>query len=301
MSDKKLMIRGYAKVNLGLDVLKKREDGYHEVKMIMQNIDLYDEITLTAQGEPGTIELKLDGRCGDLEANEKNLAYRAAKRMFEEAREAGRQIPTGVSINLTKNIPMAAGLAGGSADCAAVLAGVNRLFAFDFPGEQMMRIGKSLGADVPYCLLGGTALAEGIGEKLTVLPAAPESLCLIAKPPVDVSTAFVYGNLKASELAFHPDIDGQIRALEEGDLATLAAKMGNVLETVTEPAYPVIAGIKETMKACGAINAMMSGSGPTVFGLFAAKEEMEKAAGLLRQMDPDMRVVETGLCSGKGE
>lgn len=192
-------------------------------------------------------------------------------------------ISKGVSIKLRKVIPVAAGMAGGSSDAAAVLVGLNRMFELGLTKQELMERGVKIGADVPYCVMRGTALAEGIGEKLTKLPPMPKCSLLIAKPGIHVSTKFVYSNLKADQLAEHPDIDGQIQALRDGDLRRLASLMGNVLETVTIPAYPVIGEIKEEMLNCGAAGAMMSGSGPTVFGLFEDKEQARAAYERLRR------------------
>lgn len=264
-----LKLKAMAKINLGLDVLRKREDGYHDLRMIMQSIYLYDQIELIRMEQPG-IEVSVN--LSYLPANEDNLVYRAAKLLMDEF-----GILSGVQIHLRKYIPVAAGLAGGSSDAAAVLVGMNRMFDLNLTQEELMRRGVKIGADVPYCIMRGTALAEGIGEKLTRLPNAPEMHVVLAKPPIHVSTQFVYGNLRASELTYHPDIDGQISAIEKGDKYAMASLMGNVLETVTIPAHPVIEDIKNCMKECGAVNAMMSGSGPTVFGLFDDQEKAKAA------------------------
>lgn len=266
---KELKIKARAKINLGLDVLRKRADGYHELRMVMQTIDLWDGIVLTPTKEGGILvrtnrpELPADGR---------NLVYRAARLMMEEFGISG-----GVRIDLDKQIPMAAGLAGGSSDGAAVLKGMNELYGLGLSQRQLRERGVRLGADIPYCIMGGTALAEGIGEKLTALPAAPGCHVLLAKPWIDVSTGFVYGHLRADELLYHPDIDGQVDAVRRGDFAGMAGLMGNVLETVTIPVHPVIQQIKEEMLRLGAAGAMMSGSGPTVFGLFDDREKAEAA------------------------
>lgn len=256
--------KAYAKINLGLDVLCRRQDGYHEVKMVMQTVDIYDVLTFTACREPG-IRLEIEG-C-DLPADKENLVYRAAKLLMREY-----EIESGVEISLQKRIPIAAGMAGGSSDAAAVFHGFNELFALGMSEEEMCRLGVKIGADVPYCILGGTALAEGIGERLTRLPAPPEAFLAVAKPDIDVSTKFVYENLHAELLQEHPDIDGMVAALREGNLSGITERMGNVLETVTLRTYPVIAEIKELMREAGAENALMSGSGPTVFGIFREKE-----------------------------
>lgn len=272
---KELKLKAMAKINLGLDVLRKREDGYHDLRMIMQSIYLYDQITLNVIKRPGILVCT---NLSYLPVNEDNLVYRAAKLLMDEF-----SIEDGLRIELKKYIPVAAGLAGGSSDAAAVLVGVNRLFRLGLSREELMKRAIHIGADVPYCVMRGTALAEGIGEKLTSLPNAPGLHVVLAKPPIHVSTGFVYGNLKANELKYHPDIDAQAKAICDGDARAMADLMGNVLETVTIPAYPVIADIKDCMMRQGAMNAMMSGSGPTVFGLFDEKEKAQKAYEELSQ------------------
>lgn len=256
----------YAKINLGLDVLRKREDGYHEVRMIMQTVRLCDQVRVCVKEKKG-----ISGKSNlkKLPVNENNLVYKAAKLLMDEF-----GIDKGISVKLIKKIPTAAGLAGGSSDAAAVLEVVNQIFCLGLTKEELMNRAVVIGADVPYCILRGTALAEGIGEKLTSLPPVPNYYVLLVKPDIDVSTKFVYTNLKADELKHHPDIDGQIHALEQKDFKTLILKMENVLESVTVKEYPVIDQIKQKLIRLGALNAMMSGSGPTVFGVF---EEEEKA------------------------
>ena len=262
--------RAYAKINIGLDVLRRRADGYHEVKMIMQTVDIYDELVLERRKEPG-IELRMDN--SDLPSGGDNLICRAADLLFRE-----KEITGGVNISLTKRIPIAAGMAGGSADAAAALRGLNELFDMGYSLKELQALGVGLGADIPYCLAGGTMLSEGIGEILTPLPAPPAAHLVIAKPDINVSTAFVYGNLHADRLAWHPDIDGMIVALQKGDLDGITDRLGNVLETVTVKAHPVIEQIRELLRKQGAENALMSGSGPTVFGIFKEKETAERAA-----------------------
>ena len=271
----RIVRNAYAKINLGLDVLRRREDGYHEVKMIMQTIGLYDTLTFTRKEEPG-IELKID-RAG-LDTGKGNLICRAAEMLFAEA-----GISPGVEIFLEKRIPIAAGMAGGSTDAAAALLGLNDLLELGYPLERLQALSVKLGADIPYCLMGGTALAEGIGEVLTKLPAPPPCVLTVAKPDIDVSTKFVYENLHADTLAFHPDIDGMEAAIRNGSLSGITERMGNVLETVTVREYPVIDGIKELMKAAGAENGLMSGSGPTVFGIFTEEETARKAAEQIKE------------------
>ena len=262
--------RAYAKINIGLDVLRRRADGYHEVKMIMQTVDIYDELVLERRKQPG-IELRMDN--SELPSGGDNLICRAADLLFRE-----KKITGGVNISLTKRIPIAAGMAGGSADAAAALRGVNELFDMGYSLTELQALGVGLGADIPYCLAGATMLSEGIGEILTPLPAPPAAHLVIAKPDINVSTAFVYGNLHADSLAWHPDIDGMIAALQKGDLDGITGRLGNVLETVTVKAHPVIEQIKELLRKQGAENALMSGSGPTVFGIFKEKETAARAA-----------------------
>ncbi len=263
--------KAYAKINLGLDVLRRRPDGYHEVKMIMQTVDICDDLTFEKREEPG-IGFRIEG--SDLPADENNLVYRAAALLMEK-----RQIREGVSIILQKRIPIAAGMAGGSSDAAAALRGVNMLFEMGYSAEELKEIGVTLGADIPYCIQGGTMLSEGIGEILTPLSEPPACHLVIAKPDIDVSTAFVYGHLQADKLPFHPDIDGMAAALAAGDLKGVTDRMGNVLETVTVKEYPVIDRLKQLMCGLGAENALMSGSGPTVFGICRERDGGESSGG----------------------
>lgn len=263
-----------AKINLGLDVLRRRSDGYHDLRMIMQTVYLYDQIEIAEKEASG---ITLTTNVGYLPVNEDNLVYKAAKLLMEEF-----GIEQGVRIHLKKYIPVAAGLAGGSSDAAAVLIGINRMFRLGLSKEDLKKRSVKIGADVPYCIMRGTALAEGIGDVLTPLPAAPDMHVVLAKPPIHVSTGFVYTNLKADQLAYHPDIDAQVDAIRAGDGYAMAKLMGNVLETVTIPAYPVIEEIKEEMKRAGALGAMMSGSGPTVFGLFDDAKKAQVAYEGLR-------------------
>lgn len=275
--------KAYAKINLGLDVVRRRPDGYHEVKMIMQTVRIYDTLTFKKkeqredvpqimikleQGDTtGTASLKEELPC-----DESNLIYKAAALIMKTY-----DIREGVEITLLKRIPIAAGMAGGSTDAAAVFHGLNELFALSMDLEAMKELGVLIGADVPYCIMGGTALSEGIGEILTPLPAPPAAYLLIAKPDIHVSTKFVYENLHADRLQFHPDIDGMAKALKAGSLTGITQRMENVLETVTIREYPVIRQIKEEMKKNGALNALMSGSGPTVFGIYEDEKTAKKA------------------------
>lgn len=265
--------KGYAKINPGLDVLRRREDGYHELRMIMQTVDIYDEVTIrrTEAGIVLTCDTAL------LPCDDGNIIYRAAKLMTEEY-----SLPGGMEIQLCKRIPMAAGMAGGSADAAATLHGINELYGLGATTERLCELGVKLGADVPYCICGGTMLAEGIGEKLTKLPAMPECVLVVAKPDFDVSTKYVYENLHANSLREHPDIDGMVAAIRNHDLQAVAACMENVLENVSVKKYPAIGELKELMKTYGALNAVMSGSGPSVFGIFTDGEAAQRCAEAIR-------------------
>lgn len=255
-----IRLKARAKINLGLDVLGKREDGYHEVRMVMQTIGIYDRLILTKIPEE---KIRITSNLAFLPVNENNLIYKAIKLLKDEY-----HFPGGVSVDLNKFIPVAAGMAGGSTDAASTMFGVNRLFGLNLSMGKMMELGVRLGADVPYCVMRGTALAEGIGEKLTRITPVPHMWILIAKPQINVSTRLVYEQLDMGGIQKHPDIDGIIRAIEAQDVVRIAQSMGNVLENVTVPLYPVIETIKQDMLSHGAINAMMSGSGPTVFGIF---------------------------------
>ena len=270
-----MRLQAFAKINLGLDVLGKREDGYHEVRMIMQTIRMYDQLDMRKSVEPG-IHLTTNKKY--IPVDENNLVWRAAKLMMDTC-----GIIEGVSIHLHKVIPVAAGMAGGSSDAAATLVGMNRLFHCGLSKEKLMELGVQIGADVPYCVLRGTALAEGIGEKLTVLPPMPDCWILIGKPGISVSTKYVYTTFDLNTDTVHPDIDGMKKALEDGNLYGITERMGNVLQDVTIPAYPEVERIKEQMKALGAVNAMMSGSGPTVFGIFDNEEKAQEACQKLRE------------------
>lgn len=277
-----MRLRALAKINLGLDVVGKRDDGYHEVRMIMQTIQMYDVLEIEKKKEPGIV---LTTNIPYVPTDERNLVYKAAKMLMDEF-----DIKEGLTMNLEKFIPVAAGMAGGSSDAAAAFVGVNRLFGLGLSEEELMKRAVKVGADVPYCVMRGTALAEGIGEKLTKLPPMVKCPVLIAKPQINVSTKFVYENLKLDADTEHPDIDRLVADIREKNLTKIAADMGNVLETVTIPAYPVIADIKENMLQNGAVNAMMSGSGPTVFGLFEKEAdavqayEAMKRSGLAKQI-----------------
>lgn len=278
MTDR-LELKAYGKINLGLDVVRKREDGYHEVRMIMQTVGLHDRISMEMRREP---EIRTETNLPYVPDGEGNLAYRAAKLLTDEFK-----LDRGVKIAIKKYIPVAAGMAGGSTDAAAVLVGMNRLFSLGLSRKELMERGVKLGADVPYCILRGTALSEGIGEILTELNPAPQCHVVLAKPQISVSTKAVYGKLRVGELRpeQHPDIDGMAEAIRTGSLDGVTARLGNVLETVTIPDHPEIGTIKEILMSQGAEGALMSGSGPTVFGLFKDMEAAERAVKVLKQTD----------------
>jgi 4-diphosphocytidyl-2-C-methyl-D-erythritol kinase len=227
--------------------------------MIMQTVGIYDELIF--EKKYSGIEIITDS--GELPVNEDNLIYKAAKLLMDK-----HEIKEGIRIKLEKNIPIAAGMAGGSTDAAAALKGVNRMFGLGCTDEELKRAAVNIGADVPYCIMGGTALAEGIGERLRALPKPPECILLVAKPGINVSTKYVYEHLDALEEYEHPDVDGMIENIAAGNLDGIVKRMGNVLEGVTIPAHPVIDTIKKTMLESGALGSMMSGSGPTVFGIY---------------------------------
>lgn len=287
----RILLKALAKINLGLDVVRRREDGYHEVRMIMQTIHLFDQLSIEKSREPG---IHISTNLSFLPVNENNLVYKAGILLMDEF-----HISDGVDVNLVKRIPVAAGMAGGSTDAAAMLYGLNQMFDLGLSRQELMDRGVKIGADVPYCLMRGTALAEGIGEDLTQLPPMVKCPVLIAKPQISVSTKFVYQNLKLDENTIHPDIDQLQKDIIAKDLDAVASHMGNVLETVTIPEYPIIADIKEQMMHSGAVNAMMSGSGPTVFGLFKDKETAEKAAEDMRQSGLAKQVFVTSIYNNR--
>ena len=283
----RLELKALGKINLGLDVLGRRENGYHDVRMVMQTVYLYDRIIMKKSKTPG---IRLETNLYYLPVNENNLAYQAAQMLMDEF-----HIEEGVSIQLDKHIPVAAGMAGGSSNAAAVLFGMNRMFSLGLSQKEMMERGVKLGADVPYCIMRGTVLAEGIGEILTPLSPMPKCYVLIAKPAISVSTKMVYEKLDSHEIEDHPDIDGILAGLKAGDLKKVAGSMGNVLERVTVDAYPVIDQIKKMMIKEGALNAMMSGSGPTVFGIFEEKATARKAADAIRDARLTKQVYVTNI------
>jgi 4-diphosphocytidyl-2-C-methyl-D-erythritol kinase len=270
-----ITVKAYAKINLGLDVLRKREDGYHDVSMIMQSLDLHDTITIRPSTDQGIIIIT---NLSFLPINQDNLVYKAASLFMNTL-----GIEDGLHITLEKNIPVAAGLAGGSTDAAATLIGLNQLYRTGLSKEALMKLGVKLGADVPYCILLGTALSEGIGEVLTELPPMPCCSILLVKPDISVSTRYVYENLRLNEGIAHPNIDAMKSALESSDIHALTRTMDNILQTVTVKEYPIISDIKDKMKELGALTSLMSGSGPTVFGIYQNRALAKKALAYFRK------------------
>ncbi|MDU5109994.1 MAG: 4-(cytidine 5'-diphospho)-2-C-methyl-D-erythritol kinase [Clostridium sp.] len=267
-----MKIKAYAKVNISLDVVGKREDGYHLLEMIMQSIDLYDEIKI--EKTKSNIVIKCNKQY--VPTDERNLAYKAAKLFMEEY-----NINSGVEINIKKNIPVCAGLAGGSTDGAAVLKILNKIFNINASEEELMKLGLRLGADVPYCIKGGTALCKGIGEDVTELHSFKDKILVLVKPPFGVSTKGVYQEFNLSKVRSHPNTELLINAIKDDDLKLVCNNMKNLLENVTLKKHKVLINIKEEMKGFGAVGSMMSGSGPTVFAFF---DDMLKAQKCFEKM-----------------
>lgn len=274
----KIELKAYGKINIGLDVIRKREDGYHDLDMIMQTVGVYDDVIISREDGTQTYEIEVSTDADILPNDKGNLAFMAAKVLME-----AYDIKAKVKIHINKRIPIAGGMAGGSADCAAVLRGVNQLFQLGLTDEQLQEYGVKLGADVPYCIVGGTKRAQGIGEILTDLPTPPKCYVIIAKPDAFVSTKFVYSHIRPVQIENHPDIDGIIESIKAGDLYGMCEKIANVMEDVTIPEYPIIQKVKDILKSNGAVNALMSGSGPTVFGIYddeeKAKQSMDALSG----------------------
>lgn len=286
-----IMLKAYAKINLGLDVLGKREDGYHEVRMIMQTIRLYDKLVMKKISND---EVIIKTNLAYLPTNENNLVYKVVQLLREEF-----HIKQGVYVELEKHIPVAAGLAGGSSDAATALVGMNRLFHLKLSKNDLMKRAVRLGADIPYCILGGTALSEGIGEVLTPLPNMVPAYILIAKPPISVSTKYVYEHFDMTKEVDHPDIDGMIEAINNQELVGITDRLSNVLENVTINQYPVIKEIKDLMLSYGAMNALMSGSGPTVFGVFDNLNNAKRAFSQLKLQNKAKQIYLTDIYNRK--
>lgn len=298
----KVTVKGYAKINLGLDVIGTLENGYHLLRSVMQQIDLYDTIELSRLSEAVVIKNALPAAVTDngmriiltsdsdeVPLDQNNLAYKAAKLLLEHD-----SIREGVHIHIIKRIPVAAGLAGGSTDAAAVFMGMNELFGLGHSKDELQELGVKLGADVPFCIMGGTALAEGIGEKLTPIQTMPEMYIVIAKPSIGVSTKYVYENLRLEQVT-HPDTEKILAAMQCKDLAEMTGLLGNVLESVTIEKYPLIRELKDAMLETGAVGSLMSGSGPTVFGIFDTMEKAAEAEKQMRRKYPKIFIQAAGI------
>jgi 4-diphosphocytidyl-2-C-methyl-D-erythritol kinase len=272
-------LKAYAKINLALDVTGRRDDGYHIVRMIMQNVDIYDTLTFE-RTDTGRIELTANKET--VPVDESNLIWKVADLLRKKY-----DISDGVRICLEKRIPVAAGMAGGSTDAAAAFYGMKELFRLPLEKDEMCSMAVKLGADIPYCIIGGTQLSEGIGEVLTELPDMPECSILVGKPAIGVSTGWVYKELDSKPIESHPDIDGMCEAIREKNLAGVCSRLGNVLEPVTRSKYDVIGKVERLMKENGADESIMTGSGPTVFGLFSDRKKAVEAYGVLEK---------SGLC-----
>lgn len=271
-----ITLQAYAKINLSLDVVGRLENGYHLVRMIMQTVGICDELSF--ERTEGEIRITANDR--DLPLGEDNLIYRAAV-MIRDRFHTG-----GVSVHLEKRIPVAAGMAGGSTDAACTLKAMNQLYDLRLSGEELRELGVKLGADVPYCIMGGTALSEGIGEVLTPIAPMPDCFLLVAKPEISVSTKYVYEQLDSHDIPVHPDVDGMRKAIEEKDIRGMARLLGNVLQTVTIERYPIVEELKQVMLEQGALGSLMSGSGPSTFGIFDDEEKAKVAKA---------RILELGL------
>lgn len=286
----------YAKINLALDITGRLPNGYHTVRMIMETISIHDDLTISLSPEPG-IRLSCDMvsdtlAVAELSCGDDNLIVKAAHKLLDHANAKGLiRDPAGnigLDMHLTKRIPMAAGLAGGSTDAAAALRGINRLLDLRCSVEELCEIGVTIGADVPYCIQGGSRLAEGIGEQLSILSAPPKAHLLIAKPDIDVSTAYVYKRIDSSDDIRHPDIDGMIAALDRGDLKGLSSRLGNVLRDVTCEEHAIVPELEQFMRDNGALGALMSGSGPTVYGIFDDEQSCRQALEKVHAAYPDI-------------
>lgn len=276
--------RAAAKINLAIDVLRKRPDGYHDVSMIMQSVALYDTITVRAlKGD-----IRITSNTDKIPADKENIVYKAAEYL-----KTKYNVKEGALINIEKSIPVAAGLAGGSADAALTLKLLDKVWDLRLSRNEILEAGKKLGSDVPFCIQGGTALAEGLGEKLTPLPCIPDCLVLLAKPAVSISTKEVYEGLRLENIRTRPDIKEMIRCIEDGDLEGIATNMCNVLETVTIEKCPQIVELKEKLVEYGALGSMMSGSGPTVFGIFRDTASAYDAYDHVKDMVSEIFIVKT--------
>ncbi|WP_020620821.1 4-(cytidine 5'-diphospho)-2-C-methyl-D-erythritol kinase [Paenibacillus daejeonensis] len=272
-----------AKINLMLDVLRKREDGFHEVEMIMTMVDLADRLEME---ELSRNTIVISSQAGYIPLDEKNLAFQAAKLIKERYK-----VDKGVYIHLDKKIPVAAGLAGGSSDAAAALRGLNRLWGLGIPLDELSRLGAELGSDVPFCVTGGTAIARGRGEQLEQIARPPQCWVILAKPPINVSTADVYGRFRLSQVEQHPSTEGMAAELAAGSFTGMCQQLGNVLESVTLKLHPEVEQLKESMRKLGADGVLMSGSGPTVFGLVSRESKVARIYNGLRGFCKEVYVV----------
>lgn len=263
-----------AKINLLLDVLRKRSDGYHEVEMVMTMVDLADRLEMEELPRDTII---ISSQAGFIPLDEKNLAFQAAKLIKERY-----EVKQGVYIHLDKKIPVAAGLAGGSSDAAAALRGLNRLWRLGIPDEELQALGAELGSDVPFCVTGGTAIASGRGERLQPIANPPQCWVILAKPPINVSTADIYRRLRADRITEHPSLADMVQAIGGHDFYGVCRSLGNVLEDVTLPLYPEVQQLKDAMMKLGADGVLMSGSGPTVFGLVSRESKIARIYNGLR-------------------
>lgn len=280
----KICLKARAKINLNLDVVDKREDGYHVVEMVMQQIDLYDNVTLTKRDHG----IEIQTTCDYINDDQSNIAYKAADLLMQHHDEI-----TGVSIHIEKLIPVAAGLAGGSSDAAAVLIGMNQLFELDLSQEALMAYGLQLGADVPFCIMGGAAIAKGIGEELTAIDGLKDQWILIAKPPISVSTKEIYSNYLVEYIREERPFEALLEAIKDQDITKLSSLMFNSLEAVTFSRYKIVEKIKRKVQETGAVATMMSGSGPTVFGLYKNYEKGHKALKHIKKLYPQTYLVKS--------
>ncbi|MCI8404525.1 MAG: 4-(cytidine 5'-diphospho)-2-C-methyl-D-erythritol kinase [Clostridia bacterium] len=285
ITGKRAIARSYAKINLTLDVLARRPNGYHDIQMIMQTVSLFDLVIVDKTADDN---ITISTNLRYLPNNQKNIAYKATDAFFKQTGVSG-----GAKIMIHKNIPVAAGLAGGSGNCAAVLEALNMLSDCPMSHDELLETGSALGADVPYCFNGGTQMAEGIGEILTPLPSIPEAYILLVKPPVNVSTATIYEEIDNAPLTTRPHTDAMINALSQKNIFTVAQNLCNVMEIVTAKMYPIIGGIKEKMIMNGALGAVMSGSGPTVFGIFDDYKTAKRSADSFSLQFRDVFLVKT--------
>ncbi|MBB3114099.1 4-diphosphocytidyl-2-C-methyl-D-erythritol kinase [Paenibacillus phyllosphaerae] len=279
----KIYEKAPAKINLLLDVLRKREDGFHEVEMIMTMVDLADRLEME---ELPRDSIMISSQAGYIPLDEKNLAFQAAKLIKDRY-----DVRKGVYIHLDKKIPVAAGLAGGSSDAAATLRGLNRLWGLNIPQDELCKLGAELGSDVPFCVTGGTALATGRGERLERIDNPPQCWVVLAKPPINVSTADVYGRFRVSDIKEHPSTAAMLGAISRGSFSDICGNLGNVLESVTLGLYPEVLQLKESMERLGADGVLMSGSGPTVFGLVSKEAKVSRIYNGLRGFCKEVYVV----------